>query len=121
MGGGSMSFKKILCPVDFSDTSRSALQVAADLSRRHEATLTLFHAFAEAKGGVLASVGSPIRGSAAVAHADPEKHERSLLADWQREAAGAGAHCLDLQTTHGDPAEAILSFAQDGQFDLIVL
>ena len=39
-----MSFERILCPVDFSDPSRRALNYAAALSRWHGAPLTVLHA-----------------------------------------------------------------------------
>ncbi len=36
-------FKKILSPIDFSDPSRSALDVAADMAKRFDAELWLVH------------------------------------------------------------------------------
>ena len=38
-------WKRILCPIDFSDASRAALETAADLAKRQGATLWLFHAY----------------------------------------------------------------------------
>ena len=38
-----LNWLKILCAVDFSETSRDALEHAADLARRFEAELTLIH------------------------------------------------------------------------------
>lgn len=37
------TFRKILCPVDFSDNSMSALAQAAKLARRDDALLYLLH------------------------------------------------------------------------------
>jgi hypothetical protein len=38
-----MGFHRILCPVDFSDTSAEAARYAASLAGRHSAELTLLH------------------------------------------------------------------------------
>ncbi|MDF2695310.1 MAG: UspA domain protein [Labilithrix sp.] len=40
-----IEFKKILVPVDFSEPSDRALQVAIDLAKQYDATLTVLHAF----------------------------------------------------------------------------
>jgi nucleotide-binding universal stress UspA family protein len=40
-----MSFKKILCPVDFSEPSRHTMRVALDLARESGASMTLFHVY----------------------------------------------------------------------------
>jgi nucleotide-binding universal stress UspA family protein len=39
----TLPFKRILCPVDFSDSSRSALDVALSLAREGDADLTILH------------------------------------------------------------------------------
>ena len=39
----TLPFKRILCPVDFSDSSRSALDVALSLARESDADLTIVH------------------------------------------------------------------------------
>ena len=38
-------WKTICCPIDFSDASRAAMEVAVDLARRFGARLTLLHAY----------------------------------------------------------------------------
>ena len=38
-----MTFKKLLCATDFSDSSREALRAAAELARTSQATLVLVH------------------------------------------------------------------------------
>src|SRR6266545_318606 len=38
-------WKRICCPIDFSDASRAAMEVAADLARRFGAELVLLHAY----------------------------------------------------------------------------
>jgi nucleotide-binding universal stress UspA family protein len=44
---------KILCPVDFSEPSREAMHVAAELARKLDSSLTLLHVVS------LPSVGFP--------------------------------------------------------------
>jgi universal stress protein A len=44
-GGGVMNVQRILCPTDFSDCSRAALEVALDLAQRLGAELRLLHVF----------------------------------------------------------------------------
>ncbi len=38
-----MRFKKILCPTDFSEASRHAVRIAADLAARDDGELCLVH------------------------------------------------------------------------------
>ena len=38
-------WKRICCPIDFSDASRAAMEVAADLAKRFGAELILLHAY----------------------------------------------------------------------------
>ena len=40
-----MEYKKIICPIDFSDFSRRALEVAAELAKRFDADLHVIHIF----------------------------------------------------------------------------
>jgi nucleotide-binding universal stress UspA family protein len=40
-----ISIERVLCPIDFSDTSHHALAHAAAMARRHQAQLTMLHVF----------------------------------------------------------------------------
>ena len=40
-----MEYKRILCPVDFSDISKRVLEIAADLAKRFGADLHVIHVF----------------------------------------------------------------------------
>ena len=40
-----LPFKRILCPVDFSDSSRAALDFAFSLAQEGDAELTILHVF----------------------------------------------------------------------------
>jgi nucleotide-binding universal stress UspA family protein len=98
-----LRWSKIFCPVDFSEESRAALHVAADLSRRMNAELTLFH---------VESSESRLQAAAAPA---------GQLADWRREAEQLGAARVTTATAPEQPAKAIVDTAQEAGFDLIVM
>src|SRR5919206_3229706 len=53
-----LQWRKVLCPVDFSEESRAALRVAADLARRFGAELTLMHSD-EAASALQAATSEP--------------------------------------------------------------
>ena len=93
-----MEWKKVCCPVDFSEPSRAALRVATDLCQRLGAELTLLHV-----------------ADAAAAPGSDQK-----LREWAGDVEGAGS---SLRTAHavGDPQLAIVDFARDGGFQLIIM
>jgi nucleotide-binding universal stress UspA family protein len=90
-------WKKICCPVDLSEESRAALEVAADLCRRFGAALTLVHV----------DEGKPIGGD--------------QLESWKKEAVTAGAPRATVDEIRGDAKTAIAEYASDRGFDLVVM
>lgn len=93
-----MEWKKVCCPVDFSEPSRAALRVATDMCQRFGAELTLLH----------------VADAAAAPGSDQE------LREWAGDVESAG---ITLRTAHaiGDPQLAIVDFARDGGFQLIIM
>jgi nucleotide-binding universal stress UspA family protein len=113
----SADWKKICCPVDFSDASRAALEVAADVARRTQGSLTLLHAypvpgFTFPDGSVVAS-----------ARMMQELAEQAAkhLGEWGREAEALGAPRVETVTAVGEPAVEILDHAAKHGIDLLVL
>jgi universal stress protein A len=100
----SITWKRILCPVDFSEESRAALRVAADLASRFDAELTLFHAVPDAAARVASA---------------PEA--TGSLAQWKTQAEGLGVAHVATATASGDPRAVIVEHAQTGGFDLVVM
>ena len=98
-----LSWRKVFCPVDFSEESRAALRVAVDLARRFGAELTVFHADA---------ASSALQASAA---------EPGALDEWKRQAERLGAAQVSTASAAGEPTEAILQGAQAGGHDLVVM
>jgi nucleotide-binding universal stress UspA family protein len=52
-------WKRICCAIDFSDSSHFALSEAADLTRRFDGELTLFHAYELPEAGAGDVLASP--------------------------------------------------------------
>jgi universal stress protein A len=93
-----MEWKKVCCPVDFSEPSRAALRVAIDMCQRLGAELTLLHV-----ADAAAAPGSDLK-----------------LREWAGDVESAG---ISLRTAHaiGDPQLAIVDFAREGGFQLIIM
>jgi nucleotide-binding universal stress UspA family protein len=113
----SADWKRICCPIDFSDASRAAMEVAADVARRTGGSLTLLHAypipgFTFPDGSVVAS-----------ARMMQELAEQGAkhLADWGRDALSLGAPRVETVTAVGEPAVEIVGYAAKQGIDLLVV
>jgi universal stress protein A len=106
---------KICCPVDFSETSRVALEESSDLARRCGAELTLVHVAEPAKGPGEMGVSLPelSKGTAA----DLERK----LAGWKAEAERISGGTVRSAVIAGAGAGEICRFAREGGFDLLVM
>lgn len=111
-----LHWKKILCPVDFSDTSREAVNVAVELARKFDASVKLLHVYAAPTyalpEGAIIPTPDELR-------AVTDDVERALDA-WKTKAAAQGAP-VATATAMGIPFVEILRFARDGACDLIVM
>ena len=111
-------WKRICCPIDFSDASRAAMEVAADLARRFGAELVLLHAYpipgyTFPDGSVVASprMMQDLADQA-------EKH----VEEWRVEAERlVGAGKVTGEKAVGEPAAEILEVARARGADLIVM
>ncbi len=102
----TIEWKKVCCPVDFSEPARTALRVAADLCRRLGSELMLLHADGRGKvAGELPPAGST----------------ESQLAGWKEEAQRLGAPRVAVARAPGQPEEVIAEFAKKNGVDLIVI
>ena len=110
-------WKRICCPIDFSDASRAAMEVAADLARRTGAELTLLHAYPVP--GYTFPDGSVVA-SPKMLQDLAEGAERHLE-QWRKDAAAAGAPQVRTAKSAGEPAGEIVAFARDERMDLLVL
>ena len=110
----AVTFSRILCPVDFSEHSQRALQLAALLARSFESQLALLH------------VNYPVLvATSAIVHA--ERAEEDTRADLNRLLDNVladdrgGARDVTVLVTEGDPSEQIASVAEEHGVDLIVM
>ena len=111
-------WKRICCPVDFSDASRAALEVAADLAKRTAAQLTVLHAYPIP--GYTFPDGSVVA-SPRMMQDLADQAERHLE-EWRAQAAAlVGAPRVTTQKAVGEPSAEIVSFAKSAGMDLVVV
>ena len=115
--GSSMAFRKILCPVDFSESSNEALRVAAELVGDSRGSLTLLHAWdisAYAAMGDAAVVPSML--------SDMGTSGARLLAEGKQRAIDLGAPKVTSKLVQGPPwSQIVETLEHDPSFDLVVL
>jgi nucleotide-binding universal stress UspA family protein len=110
-------WKRICCPIDFSDASRAAMEVAADLARRCGAQLVLLHAYPIP--GYTFPDGSVVA-SPRMMQELAEQAERHLE-DWRHDAENILGGPVQGEKAVGEPAAEIVSFAKGRAVDLLVL
>jgi nucleotide-binding universal stress UspA family protein len=110
-------WKRICCPIDFSDASRAAMEVAADLARRCGAQLVLLHAYPIP--GYTFPDGSVVA-SPRMMQELAEQAERHLE-DWRHDAETILGGPVQGEKAVGEPAAEIVSFAKGRAVDLLVL
>jgi len=113
----ALEWKKILCPVDFSDASRSALQVASELARRFDGEVTVFHAYP--LPGYTLPEGTVLPASGMLQ--ELAEQTDALLSRWKAEAVADGAPRVSTGKAIGEPASEIVAAAEDGKYDAIVV
>ena len=112
-----MRFAKILCPVDFSEPSRLALETAAQLANDHQGELLLVHAWEapihpEYSELMLENeLIAPIR-----------KREEECLARFKQDAEALGCARVQTKLLFGVPWHAIVNETRDDPaIDLVVM
>src|SRR5262249_58227373 len=108
-------FKKVLCPIDFSTDSFTALDYAADFARQSEGQLILIHVVDNPLTDFYGPRGANFY--AEVEHAIEKT--KQLLADAVR-AHAAGVPC-EIVVTHGNPYTEILDLATARGADVVVM
>jgi nucleotide-binding universal stress UspA family protein len=110
-----LTVKKILCPTDFSEASKRALDLAVPIAEKFDAQIYLVHVVP-----VIPHVApSPTY------HFDVPEYQRLLRSDAERELQSV-AKSLSPVKTHqilrdGSAADEILKAAEENQVDLIVI
>jgi len=109
------NWRKICCAVDFSESSRQALEEAADLARRFDSRLTLIHVFE----AVPVAAGEGILPPPDLIEQMTIELSRKLES-WKAEAERRADRPVGQSVLSGDPASQIVRFAREGEFDLVV-
>lgn len=113
-----VEFRRILCPIDFSDSALAALAYAIALAEEADARLTLLHVIAippELRENALAPDFDVDRVRAA-AEAEARRRLRDLVPD------AARSYCtVETAVAEGSPYREVLRQAADAQSELIVI
>jgi nucleotide-binding universal stress UspA family protein len=116
-------FKRILCPVDFSDSSMKALEFAMSLAQEADADLTVLHVMArglEDTPDLYDTLISDDRLSVAEYMRRREESARERLKEAVPDSVTA--YCrVETMTAQGKPGREILRIAGERQCDLIVI
>lgn len=106
-----MTIHRIVCPVDFSEQSLTALRQALAIARWHEADVRVLHV----EDRLLQTARADMRFRSHVSPT-PEEELRAFA-----ERAGASPRPVDVRVTAGEPAPAIIEHAKREAADLIVM
>jgi len=110
-----LTYRNILCPVDFSEPSHTALRTASELAAQFDGTLTLLHVFQVPVVAYPESFpGSPFRTSIA-------QLAEQQLAEWKSEAERLARRSVTTVVLEGTPWHRIVKHAQEHKPDLIVV
>lgn len=111
-----MTFKKILCPVDFSEDSQQAMQVAVELARGSQATLVLLYVWQPQQW--MTDYGMQWPNDVLL---EAQALEEGKLATYRVDAQRLGAPEVVTRLVRGEPWDQIVSAAREGAMDLIVM
>jgi len=118
---GAVLYKRILCPVDFSESSLHALKYATSLAQEADGQLTVLHVLGnefETAGDVAGL--TPDAGLAISSFV--RQREEALRRRLQEVVATAPEFCsVEWQITHGKPWREVLRVAAGQASDLIVM
>ena len=121
-GAGQGAFDRILCAIDFSDCSMTALGYAASLAEESRARLALVHVIELAPPAYDPLVGPPIDlpGYRQACETAGRERLRNVIPMALRTSTGIAAGIEELVVC-GKPHHEILRLAEERQSDLIVL
>jgi nucleotide-binding universal stress UspA family protein len=116
VSAGKLPYTRLLCPVDFSDSSEAALQFACSLAEEADARLTIVHVFDWQPDEDLLTARFDTAEYVEVLERQARERLDRLVTDetrvWCRPEA---------VTAHGKPYREILALADANDVDLIVL
>jgi nucleotide-binding universal stress UspA family protein len=114
-------FKRILCPVDFSDSSLRALKYATSLAQEADAQLAVLHVVAHEYENTV-DIGTTVYDGTMTIRDFLRNRETALRLCLEEAVAGAREFCsVEPLLTHGKPWREILRIAAERQSELIVM
>ena len=118
---GPVLYKRILCPVDFSDSSLNALKYAISMAQEADGQLTVLHVVAHEFENTADMAGIVYDAGMTIGDFLKEREE-ALRRRLQEAVAGATEFCsVESLMTHGKPWREVLRIAAERQSDLIVM
>jgi nucleotide-binding universal stress UspA family protein len=106
-------YQRICCPIDFSESSRKAMEEGARMARHYGAGFTVLHIQEAAPPGVALPFAPPPHGSAPDAAGE--------LNAWRAHAESIAGSTVGSVMLGAPVAPAIVGFARDTGTDLIVM
>ena len=116
VSAGKLPYTRLLCPVDFSDSSEAALQFACSLAEEADARLTIVHVFDWRPDDDLLTA----RFDTAAYFEELEREARERLARLVTDETRVWCR-PETVTAHGKPYREVLALADAHDVDLIVL
>lgn len=113
-----IDIQRILCPVDFSDSSQHAFRYAVAIANWYDAKLTMFHACAPVPMSAYATVASMM--PAMPVGLEDDNEVRDTMKRLASTVAGTNVP-IEIALGEGYPAAAIAAKAAEEKFDLIVI
>lgn len=108
-------FKKIMVPVDGSESAKRALDMAAGLANTYEAAITVAHVYQPV-------AHLPSREASYQARVEEYTASRArLLAEAEQQLHAQGVQEVEISALYGSPATAIINAATARNVDLIVM
>jgi universal stress protein A len=107
-------WKRICCPVDDSNASRTALVEAAEIARRIDGELTVLRV-TEIEPAAVTFDAPPVKSRQ---EADEARRE---LDRWVGDAAAIAPGRVRGELLSGEPATEIIRFLRNGRFDLVAM
>lgn len=117
---------RILCPIDFSETSRHALEHACAFARWYRARVTVLHVLNVPLPPTMLApgLGVPATGVADELPALPPHRQEDVAGEVRRftgSIAGADPNCVDVVVVEGSTVREILRQAEQMPADLLVM
>lgn len=115
-----LPFRRLLCPVDFGDPSRAALEFARSIAGEGDSDLVVLHVLEP--GGLTDDEPLTYRGlSVPEYHQDRERVATAQLAELCHTAAASSQLRVAPRLTSGKPYREILGVSVEDRIDLIVM